>query len=458
MNRTPLPLPKPAHRRRRPGNVVRPSAIPCRTDGFVSVLPLLFLLFALLFFPAPDAPAKGAGPQLPHPGFRSVGLWDPDIPIRMDIAVWYPSPRIPRDLLLDGWSIRVGQNGITIPGRYPVILISHTTAASRLASHDLAAALARHGFMVIAPTHPKDNMDDTSGIFHAALFADRPRQLLLALEAVERNATLRHIMDRSRVGILGVGAGAATALQLAGARPDLSLLGRHCTLPENAVSSDPLCSTWAQLFHPRMQAEFAALLAGGPEKFTPVLYAKAEPLTGDASLNDLSHALSQDNRPSPAGPPSPQEGPPLRPAALSANGAPQPPSRKVEAPQTQPVLAVGLLTPGLIDLFPDTALQGVTVPVGILAVSNDAVYPAEKSVDRLQLLLPQRPASRVLQNAGHVDMQAPCPPMYQESFSALCGSLNPVAEDWRKIRNDFFVRFFQKNLGPPGPPPLLLPQ
>lgn len=425
-------------------------------------------MFAVLFLPAQAAFAKGSGPQLPQPGFRSVGLWDPAIPIRMDIAVWYPSPRIPRDLLLDGWSIKVGQNGITVPGRYPVILISHTTAASRLASHDLAAALARHGFIVIAPTHPKDNMDDTSGIFHAALFADRPRQLLLALEAVEKNATLRNIMDRSRIGVLGVGAGAATALQLAGARPDPSLLGNHCAPPENAVSADPLCSSWARLFHPQIQAEFAALLANGPEKFTPVLYAKAEPLTGDSSLNDLSHALVQDNSPQPAEPQTasqtPPENPPLRPATASqaalppANGAPQPPLHTVEAPQAQSVLAVGLLTPGLIDLFPDTVLQSVTVPVGILAAGNDAVYPAEKSVDRLQLLLPQRPASRVLQNAGHNDVQAPCPPMYQESFPALCGGQNPASEDWRKIRNDFFVRFFQKTLGPPGPPPLLPPQ
>ncbi|SBV92716.1 putative Dienelactone hydrolase-like protein [uncultured delta proteobacterium] len=418
MSRKPLPFPKPA----------RPAA--------ASVLPVFFLLLAALLLPAQAAFAKGSGPQLPQPGFRSVGLWDPDIPIRMDIAVWYPSPRIPRDLLLDGWSIRVGQNGITIPGRYPVILISHTTAASRLASHDLAATLARHGFIVIAPTHPKDNMDDTSGIFHAALFADRPRQLLLALEAVEKNAALHNIIDRSRIGILGVGAGAATALQLAGARPDPSLLGNHCALPENAVSADPLCSSWARLFHPQIQAEFAALLANGPEKFTPVLYAKAEPLTGGSSLNDLSHALAQDNKTQPAVPP-------------------QPPLPKTDTRQAQNVLAVGLLTPGLIDLFPDAVLQNVAVPVGILAAGNDAVYPAAKSVDRLQLLLPQRPALRVLQNAGHGDVQAPCPPMYQESFSALCGGQNPSGEDWRKIRNDFFVRFFQKTLGPPGPPPLL---
>lgn len=365
-----------------------PSARPSLDHPFR----LPFAAGAVLFFflLAQTAFAQGTGPKLPNPGFRSIGLWNPDIPIRMDIAIWYPSPRIPRDLLLEGWSIQVGQNGITIAGKYPVILLSHTTAGSRLSSYDLAATLARHGFMVIAPTHPADNMDDAASLFHASLFIDRPRHLLLALEAVEQHSILGQIMDKSRVGVLGVGAGAATALQLAGAKPDLTRLEAYCPPVTEPAFGDPYCSPWGKLFHHRMQTEFAALLAENPERLTPA---------------------------------------------------------------EQPVLAVGLLTPGLIGLFPDASLANVTAPVGILAVANDTVYPARQSVDRLQQTLPHRPASRVLNNAVHFDVQAPCPPMFQESFTALCGERNSSAEEFRKIRTDFFVRFFQKTLGPPVPPP-----
>ena len=428
---------------------------PAHKESGLHFASLAVLLFSVLFFwPVPGVHAQGAGPRLPQPGFRSVRLWAPDIPIRMDIAVWYPSPRIPRDILLEGWSIHVGQNGVTTPGKYPVILLSHTTAASRLASHDLAAALARHGFMVIAPTHPGDNMDDTSGIFHAALFANRPNQLLLALETVEKHSILRQIMDRSRVGVLGVGAGAATALQLAGARPELARLNTHCRQVESIIPADPLCSEWATLFHPRMQTEFAELLARNPERLTPVMYPKDEPLASDASLNDLARAFARKEADVPAVDPESQI--PTPELALVGPPPPAPPvvEEKKHLPP-QPVLAVGLLTPGLVDLFPDAVLQNITAPVGILAVADDGVYPAEKSVDRLQKLLPQRPASRVLQGAGHQDVQAPCPPVYLESFPALCGGEGGTVEDARTIRNEFFVRFFQKTLGTPGPPPLL---
>ena len=424
---------------------------------------VLCMVLAMTVFNCAFAPhlfAKGAGPRLPQPGFRSIGLWNPAVPIRMDIAVWYPTPRTPRNILLDGWAIRVGQDGMPTPGKYPVILLSHTTAGSRLASHDLAAHLARNGFVVIAPTHPRDNTHDTSGIYHADLFADRPNDLLLALEAVEKNTVLHNIVDRNRIGVLGVGSGAATALQLAGTLPDLSRLNLLCE-PSASVSDNPFCSQWAKLFHTQMQTEFASLLNGGPEKFIPVIVPRQEPPSGNIDPVDLpTDAMSKTEQNTP---PSMPEGAtnatphtegrePVHPQEQSVSD----PRIVQESPQPaqQPVLAIGLLTPGLIDLFPDASLNAITPPVGILAVANDTVYPSEKSLDRLQKALPQRPASRILQNAGHFDVQAPCPPMYAESFPALCGNQSSSAENLRAVRNEFFVRFFQKTLGPPGPPPV----
>lgn len=429
-----------------------PTAFRCIRRALFTVL-CPALAACALFCSAAPVSAQGTGPKLPNPGFRSIGLWDPAVPIRMDIAIWYPSIRIPRDIHLEGWTLHAGQNGMTTAGRFPVILLSHSAAGSRLASHDLAAILARNGFMVIAPTHPGDNMDDSSALYSANLFADRPEHMLLALEAVEKNATLRHIMDRSRIGVLGVGAGAATALQLAGAAPDLSRLGSLCSPAGDSVPENPLCSNWGKLFHQEMAADFAMLVNSSRKPLTPAIPKKREPLTGNASLNALAEALAPAVPPAPAAPSTEDDGqlpPPevILPAPRQTAPSPVP-------VETQPILAIGLLTPGLLELFPDAALQGITAPVGILAVADDSVYPGTESMTRLQSLLPQRPASRVIRNAGHFDLQAPCPPMFRESFPALCGSREASSEDFRKKRNEFFVRFFQKTLGPPAPPPLI---
>ena len=414
----------PLHDHAAGGFVVNSMKRPFTRHKFRHVIPLLVLVVILAFFVS-SAQAGGTTPKLPNPGFRSVGLWDQTIPLRMDIAVWYPSSRLPTELSLEEWSLRVARNGSAVPGKYPVILLSHTMAASRLASHDLAAALARNGFLVIAPTHPTDNTDDTSGVFHAALFANRPKHLLMALAAVEQSSVLGPLMDRSRIGVLGVGAGAATALQLAGALPDISRLSEICPETENG---NPLCSQWAKAFHPRIQNEFAALLADGPQVFTPVIHRNMEPL----AIDDTLSGQTDDNT--------------VLDSGESNTSA-------LQIPTVQPILAIGLLTPGLVDLFPDASLQTITSSVGVLAVLNDTVYPIEKSLTRLQQILPQRPASRTLEHVNHFDVQPPCPSTVLESFTALCGNQNPEADDSRQLRNEFFVRFFQKNLGFPIPPP-----
>lgn len=412
----------------------------------------VFAAFFLLFFSASSGCASGASPKLPNPGFRSVGLWDEESGMRLDIAVWYPTQRAMRDIHLEGWFFRAGKDGTPVPGLYPVILLSHNAASSRLANHDLAAHLARHGFVVIAPTHPGDNINDTSGFFHAINFANRPKHLALALEKASTVPALAAVMDRSRIGVLGVGSGAATALQLAGAIPDLSLLANYC--PSGTIL-DPLCSNWGKTFHTVMQQEFSRLFAQNPAIFSAAVEKTPAPLMPDASLTEIAAAVTETPKPveTPAREPVPSEGTPdIVDPAEPEKTATEP---KAPVKEKQPILAVGLLTPGAVGLFPDASLYAISAQVGVFSAENDTVYTSAKTAERLQAALPNRAAARTLLDEDYFDLQAPCPPAYLDTFPALCGKQAPSAPNARKVRNEFFTRFFQKTLGPPAPPPLL---
>lgn len=411
---------------------------------FLTLLPLLFLF--TVFVPA--AFPSGSQQNLPLPGFRSLGVWDPNTSFRMDIAVWYPTTRASRDLNLEGWMLHSGKDGAAIPGKYPVILLSHDAAASRLASHDLAAHLSRHGFIVISPSHPGDNVDGTDFFFRAQNFASRPRHLITAYNEVRKSPVLGPVMDTSRIGLLGVGSGAATVLQLAGAAPDLSRLDGYC--PDGPLL-DPLCSAWAKTFHPRMKREFANLAGRpGPDMFTP--YIERPPIPDTADLPKINAAPGESEGAQPGSSP---ETPPL----VEADARSSSPSQTGGPPvgMRQPILAVGLLTPGQIGLFPDEALRGFFIPTGILSGADDAVYPPAANAARLLDLLPQRPVSRAIKGVNHHDLQPPCPPMYQEGFAAMCGRTGEGAAEAREIRNDFFALFFCTYLGNPLPAPPALP-
>ena len=404
------------------------------TSQTISLRLLLLSIFLLLC--TVPASASGNRQKLPQPGFRSIGLWDPQSSFRMDIAAWYPSPRSPQTVNLDGWLIRVSKDAPPSSGKYPVILISHDSAEMRLSSHDLAGTLARNGFVVIAPTHPGDNNRDTSNLLSTENFAARPRHLLKAFTNAIAHPVIGPLMDHTRIGLLGVGAGTATALQLAGISPDLSRLAAHC--PQDDIAYMPLCSNWAKSFHSSMERAFVeAKTLHGENYFIPAFPTKDKELP----LPSEKEPVAEEEQPAPH---NPQETAP--PVTLADTTAPAPPLAHTDAS----VLAVGLLSPGLIALFPDESLQNLTMPVGILASENDVFYPPRHNVDKLLELLPQRPALRIVQKANHADLRPPCPPVHQETFPALCGDPSPLAADSRKIRNDFFVRFFQKHLGSPS--------
>lgn len=364
----------------------------------------------------------------------------------MDIAVWYPSPREPRDVHLDGWTIRVSKDNAAISGKYPVILVSHDAATSRLASHDLAAHLARHGFVVIAPTHPNDNVHDIGALFHAHNFVERPRHLIRALDAAAASPAVGPLMDIKRIGLLGAGFGAMTVLQLTGAAPDMAKLAAYCS--PNAPL-DPFCSNWAKTFHPRILREFETLLTlHGQRGFTPGFETDEEM----SSIKPEDTARRQEKTP-PARAAADKREKELAETSKTAISAPDVLPEDAFRARRLPVLAIGLLTPGGVSLFPDAALAALPAPVGIAAAENDTVYPPADALEKLRRLLPRPLLAFLARGANHYDLQPPCPPGHQDAFTALCGAAGPSAVEFRKARNDFFVTFFQEHLGSPEFPP-----
>ena len=173
---------------------------------------------------------------------HTMGTWDDEQKLKMDIAVWFPGRAQGRPLEIEGYVIPSVHSTRIIPKFYPIILLSHDTASSRFANNDLAISLASKGFIVVAPSHFGDTQNNSSSLYKAKLFFDRPRQMLQALEMVLSSPELAPYADESRIGIVGVGFGAVTALQLAGASPQFDTLKDWCS---NITKTDPFCSPWA---------------------------------------------------------------------------------------------------------------------------------------------------------------------------------------------------------------------
>ena len=110
----------------------------------------------------------------------------------------------------------------------PLVVISHGNGGGMTSHIDLAMALASAGYVVAAPVHPGDNFQDPSASSLPTLYSGRNRQLRMTIDYMLTKWQAHDAIDREKVGAFGFSAGGFTVLSVAGAQPDMRLVGKHC--------------------------------------------------------------------------------------------------------------------------------------------------------------------------------------------------------------------------------------
>ena len=234
---------------------------------------IIFLLVACLPVPQSYAMSLGSKQSSYQVAMHTFGFRDEATGVKLDVAVWYPGQTQTRMTEYDGWVVQSCSHRQSIPkvtpGFYPTVLISHDTASSYFANNDIAAALASKGFFVIVPAHAGDTSNNGDAIYQASLLYRRPLQLLKALELVLSSPDFAPFVDESRIGLLGVGFGAATAAQLSGLEPRADLFTQYC-IDNNLY--DLRCAGWTKKLLQKFTQDYQEIKKEkGPYAFTPPL-------------------------------------------------------------------------------------------------------------------------------------------------------------------------------------------
>jgi predicted dienelactone hydrolase len=166
----------------------------------------------------------------------------PDAPTTT-VALFYPTMAAPRAIAMGPFALDVAIGGKSVDKVKALILFSHGIGGSELGHSVLAQALARNGYLVAALRHPGDNWQDHSLVEKTPerYFDERPRQASRVIDAILADPAWKDRIATDslgpRVGALGHSAGGYTVLALAGARPDLSRMRKHC---QAEASEDPI--------------------------------------------------------------------------------------------------------------------------------------------------------------------------------------------------------------------------
>lgn len=358
--------------------------------GYRFQVHLLKQLFLLCVLCLAAVAAASAAPAV-QPGFRTLGIWEPESRLRLNLAIWYPARRAPSLLDYGDWTFHASRNAPPVAGKHPLIILSHDSSGSRFSLHQLAAALAREGFVVVAPTHPGDNLDDLDWLFTTEQLTGRARDISATLDVIFDTPTLEAMTDPARIGLLGVGPGGAAALLAAGARPDPTGWTDYCARAalarqaagQSAARAEALlyCSDWSA---PRMAAT-----AADPE---------------------------------------------LRKSRREGR-----------------VRAVAVVAPWYGMFFSAEALAPVRVPVLLVNAEKDRRNPAFFHAEAIRKALPVPPEHVVLPDADAASLLSPCSSSLAETWPELClGADARLRRDVQEKLARAARAFFLEHLGGAG--------
>ncbi len=188
-------------------------------------------------------------------GVGMVQLADPVSQQPMKAAVFYPTNDEASMTRLGPLEIAAKRDAAVSSGRFPLVLLSHGSGAGMFSHHDMATSLASHGFVVVAIDieHPGDNFKDESGQGSDRVFIGRRQQLTALLDFLLGKSAFAQSIDSAKIGVMGFSAGATTALQMVGAKPNFDLLKPYC----ERVPKNVLCASLGQvrLSTPALTAE-----------------------------------------------------------------------------------------------------------------------------------------------------------------------------------------------------------
>ena len=395
-----------------------------RVSCFVLVLVLGFFL---------PVHAKDERPVI-HAGYRTLSSSLPSERLMLHMGVWYPTLRRPVSVKVGRWNFRAARNASILAGPWPVILLSHDITGDAWAHHDFAAALARRGFIVAAPTHDHDNAEDMRMLFSDRELPLRAVQLRAALDTVLDHKQLGPQADLSRVGYLGFGLTAPSGLLLAGA--SLTPGGW-----QEFAKSHP-ASPWMRPYvKERMDALVASMRHRAEERQEKTammhrasesrkkLFQRLEDSTARVHQRQLRQSTEKDI--------------PKPPAVLPL----LPPLSHDRALADSRIRALALVSPGYSMLFSAESLSEVRQPVFIAGADKDAFNLPSEQAERLRDMLPLRPRYLLLPEADMASFHASAPA--SDAAQPLggvyaSGMRSPVAQN---ALLDALERFFNQSFG-----------
>ncbi|MFT3696699.1 MAG: dienelactone hydrolase family protein [Kofleriaceae bacterium] len=126
-----------------------------------------------------------------------------------------------------------------VPGPFPVVMVSHCHACTRLSNASTAIRLASNGFVVISVEHAGDNLweelDGVDASIDSAELEIRAQDIRAVMDQLG-TSPVADIIDQTKIGVLGHSMGAVTAGRVAQLDSRISAAAALCAPMDNPLT------------------------------------------------------------------------------------------------------------------------------------------------------------------------------------------------------------------------------
>jgi predicted dienelactone hydrolase len=168
-------------------------------------------------------------------GEKSFSLTDISRNRAIKVEMWYPTSETDltgeRKTELPFMLKPTIRDAKFINQKSPLVILSHGSGGNRFSLAWLAIALARQGYVVAAPDHWGGTFDNMIPAYYIRYW-ERPLDISFVLTTILADTSLSSLIDREKIGALGYSFGGYTALALAGADIDCSILKKNAKTPQ----------------------------------------------------------------------------------------------------------------------------------------------------------------------------------------------------------------------------------
>ena len=176
----------------------------------------IIFLTSLILISCSDTSAETVNNSDFFVGYKKIMVESKETGDEFPLTIVYPTNTKSKPVKFGPFQMNLSIGARIANKKFPLVIISHGSGGSNWGHRSIAFDLAKKGYIVGLPLHPRNNYRDNSDEGTNNNWLNRPKHIKSAIDSILSNVEFFNNIEKNKIAVVGHSAGGYTALALAG--------------------------------------------------------------------------------------------------------------------------------------------------------------------------------------------------------------------------------------------------